>query len=76
MSGLQDGQRVRIVRAVDLFPLGVFAAGLLGTVQHVHVGGFEVRLDVHFDALDDWDNCLIVGGDELVTQPDDFEVVP
>lgn len=60
----QIGQRVRLVRDVELYPLGTFPAGLEGTISEIHPHAepwevlVEVKLDTYFDALDEWENNL------------------
>jgi hypothetical protein len=60
------GARVRLKEAADVFNLGLYPAGTAGTVIEADaqaVPGMYVaviKLDDHFDTLDEWDNCLYV----------------
>lgn len=77
------GARVRLTEKTELYPLGIFEAGITGTVVEVSVNVdeedvvAEVQMDETFEALDDWDNRLQVHGtDELsVMTVAVFEVV-
>jgi hypothetical protein len=57
------GQRVRSTGVIDIYPLNVWPVGTTGTV--VEVGtcaplAMHVKLDDHFDVLDEWSNELQV----------------
>jgi hypothetical protein len=78
---MRDGDRVRIIKSIELFPIGKFEIGLLGTVQMTDGDGETepyclVRLDQQFPALAQWDNRLQVwsGAIPIVTAAD-FELV-
>lgn len=65
-----EGMRVRIVREVEIYPLGVFEVGLLGVVKEVYTPDprghwtqeivCSVLLDEPRQELLSWDNCLQV----------------
>ena len=58
------GQRVRLIRDVDLFPATIVRAGGLGTITEIDTY-IAVRLDEHDAHLDEWNNCLqCFDGDE------------
>ena len=62
--GFPCGTRVRLVKAVEYYPLGIWPVGTTGTVVGVlapdkHPAG-GVLLDEHFEALDEWHNILQV----------------
>lgn len=61
------GQRVQLRTIWDVYPLGTWPVGTTGTVTEIDPAGFEingtVKLDQHFTALDEWDNCLHVSND-------------
>jgi hypothetical protein len=63
-----EGTRVRLKETIDIYPIGVFDAGLTGTVVYLDPTGVSaVRLDTHFPALNEWDNELQIwrnGSDE------------
>ena len=55
-------QRVRLATDFDLFPVGIFPAGLTGTVTSIDDNYLAmVTLDQYFPALKEWDNALQVG---------------
>lgn len=67
------GARVKICRDVEIFPIGIFRAGLLGTVTDYDSDvppdwGWDlighVRLDEHRPELAAWDNNLQVWGND------------
>ena len=58
------GDRVRLINDVDNYPVGIFEAGLTGTLKTVDENGYWVRLDKHFDVLDEWGNELQIWTDE------------
>lgn len=69
----QIGAKVRLKIDVASYPLGVFPAGTTGTVSGViaepnPVAGL-IKLDQHFECLDEWDNEL------QVFTPDEGEVI-
>jgi hypothetical protein len=71
------GQRVRLVRDVDLFPATIVRAGVLGTVVEIDTY-IAVRLDQRNVHLDEWDNCLQcfdASEDEYPCTVADFELV-
>lgn len=62
----RPGARVRLTADVAPYPLGSFPAGTTGTVVEINPGapvgnpvGF-IKLDQHFDCLNEWDNVLQV----------------
>lgn len=70
----RPGARVRLTADVAPYPLGSFPKGTTGTVVEINpdapVGnpvGF-IKLDQHFDCLNEWDNVL------QVFRPEDGEV--
>ena len=80
MSAPRAQDRVCLKHAVDIYPLGVFPAGLTGTVVDVDptsIVVFHVRLDQHFDCLNPWNNRLQIGrsgSDEVAVTVDDLAV--
>jgi hypothetical protein len=52
------GTRVVLVSDVEVYPLGIFRAGLTGTLTRVEPDCYWVKLDQHQPTLDDWDNEL------------------
>lgn len=75
---LPVGARVRLTREVDIYPIDIFPAGLLGTVADVSRDRqvvAMVRLDRHYDGLDEWQNALQVYADpdESTCTPDAWE---
>jgi hypothetical protein len=60
------GERVRLAIDIAPYPLGAFPRGATGTIVEVTPDAREgdpvalVRLDEHFEDLDDWENCLQV----------------
>jgi len=60
------GLPVRLTRHIEIYPIGIFHPGLRGTVTSVDaVAPFHgvvamVKLDEHFEGLDDWNNELQV----------------
>jgi hypothetical protein len=75
------GQRVRLIRDVEVYPIDIFRAGLTGTVTDFNPGMrpiMHVKLDRHFGGLKDWDNELQVwpdGHDGSNSTLDAFEKV-
>lgn len=65
---LKVGMKVRLIERVELYPLGIFDAGIKGTVASVSTDAYEedvvaeVQMDETFEVLDEWDNCLQVHG--------------
>lgn len=82
MTAFTVGDRVRLITDVAPYPLGLFPAGTTGTVEEIDPTAGEgnpiayVRLDQHFEDLDDWENVLQVvrEGDGEVT-PAAFEIM-
>ena len=74
---MTNGLRVKIVRNVDIYPTGVFRAGLTGTVTDVDDGCeiyCMVKMDRHFPELDEWDNALQVANNNAgICVAEDFE---
>jgi len=56
---MKIGDRVRIARTIDLYPLNVYPVGLTGTVCGT-ADHMQVRLDQHFGELEEWGNCLLL----------------
>ena len=53
------GRRVALRHDVDIYPLGIFPAGLRGTVERYIPGvGLYVHLDQYFPVLEEWSNRL------------------
>lgn len=82
-ADLQDGQRVRIVRPIEIYPIAIFGPGLTGTVEDVDLTSRDViahvRLDNSFDGLAEWGNRLQVwadGSQGANCTPDAFEALP
>lgn len=76
------GQRVRLVRDVEIFPLNIYRTGATGTVVATSINSVviaEVRLDEHYPELDEWDNelqvCDPTRDDAGDCTPDAWEVV-
>lgn len=84
MADFKAGDRVRLREALDVFHLGSFPAGSVGTLIHLATGKGAaygdlclVRFDDHFPELDEWNNELEVGlsGDEeALATLDDFDL--
>ena len=65
-SEMKHGMRVRLVRDVDVYPDGLYRAGLLGTVDMRGTDDFirgAVKLDQIFPELSEWDNCIMMYAD-------------
>lgn len=54
------GDRVRLNRDVDIFPLIVMREDEVGTIASVNDEAIFVRMDKHYPELDEWDNALEV----------------
>jgi len=52
------GRRVRLLRAQEVYPTGIFEAELTGTVVSVEPHLIAVKLDHYREELDDWHNEL------------------
>ena len=52
------GRRVRLLRIQEVYPTGIFEAGLIGTVASVQSDLIAVKLDHYREELDDWHNEL------------------
>lgn len=82
VSEMTEGRRVRLAKTVDIYPCGIFDAGITGTVVEVSEPDalgeilLHVRLDEHRKELNEWDNKLQVyhGVIEECT-PGDFEPI-
>lgn len=80
---MREGQRVRIAREIEIYPIGIFPAGLTGRIGIVEPDSLDVvthvRLDKHVEALDDWSNELqvwrIEREDEGACTADNFELI-
>jgi hypothetical protein len=56
---LAIGTRVRLIKPVDNYPTILAEPGLTGTLAGIDTdGGYWVKLDRHFDELDEWQNQL------------------
>jgi hypothetical protein len=78
---MKVGQQVAISVEVELYPIGIFEHGLLGTVEEICEPNPDVvaivRLHQHFDELNEWDNCLQVCVDDTFPcSPENFEPIP
>jgi len=66
MDMITVGERVRLIDDVAPYPLGLFPVGTTGTVVEVDLNAAPtqpvacVKLDRHFEDLDEWDNVLQV----------------
>lgn len=58
MNTFPVGQRVRIKLPVEKYPLGVFRYGEVGTVTYNDGVLIKVRLDHHYNELNEWNNQL------------------
>lgn len=67
------GTRVRLIQAIDHFPTVCVNAGETGTVDHyTDETLMMVKMDRHFPALDEWNNCLeITDWDRVNGEGDD-----
>ncbi len=66
MTHLTTGTRVRLIHDVDRYPHFIAPEGATGTV--VDIGDpmvFAVKLDVHIDGAEDWDNEIHWSNDDL-----------
>jgi hypothetical protein len=78
---LVDGMRLRIVQEIDIFVVGKFPKGAVGTLTLAEPAGWPemigtVKLDDHFPELDEWDNCLqLFNADYSECSPEFFEPV-
>jgi hypothetical protein len=63
-AAFKVGARVRLTRDIELYPIGIFPAGLTGVVTDVQPDSpdviAQVKLDETFPELEEWDNCLQV----------------
>jgi len=58
------GERVRLTKTVEVFPIGVFDPGLIGVIADITSNGIWVKLDRHFPELEAWDNELQIWDDD------------
>lgn len=62
-QAFNDGDKVRLIRDVDRFPDCLIKAGETGTYFRSNSGGGfyvdSVRLDLHHDELNEWENRLL-----------------
>lgn len=71
---MKIGTKLRMPRDCDIFNLGFFPAGTTGTVVS-HEDEYEaVKLDQHFEELDEWDNEVHIYADSEISY-EDFEVI-
>lgn len=73
---MKAGDKVRILRDVAPYPLGFFPAGTTGTVISTEPAYGDspialVKLDQHFQCLDEWNNEL-----QVYAEADCYEIVP
>lgn len=82
MNQLTVGTKVRLIATVDLFYIDIFEPGVTGTVTFADETGnsdpvrYLVKLDRHFEVLDEWENCVQVGpegSDESACWPSYWE---
>lgn len=59
------GRRVRLLRAQEVYPTGIFEAGLTGTIASVQPDLIAVKLDRYSEELDEWRNELHWYRDDL-----------
>ena len=59
------GRRVRLTRPQEVYPTGIFEAGLTGTVASVQPDLIAVKLDRYREELDEWRNELHWYRDDL-----------
>ena len=52
------GDRVRLNRDVDIFPLIIMREGEVGTIASINDEAIYVRMDKLYPELDEWDNAL------------------
>lgn len=52
------GRRIRMTVTKEVYPTGIFRAGLTGTIAIVDQYIIAVEMDEHRDELDEWDNEL------------------
>ena len=55
---LKVGDRVRLKRDLELFPIIIVPAGDVGTVTEVQDYIVWIKLDTHYDELEEWDNNI------------------
>lgn len=80
MAILKINDRVRLISDVDLFPMGIFPAGVTGRVTSNDGYIAMVTLDRYFPSLKEWDNALQVGvgpddPHDFPCSSDDLEVI-
>lgn len=68
------GTKLRLREGYDIFNLAFFPAGTTGTVVRHEEDMEIVKLDQHFEELDEWDNELHINEDSEL-QYSDFEVI-
>ena len=77
---LKLNDHVRLISDVDLFPTGIYRAGLTGRVTSHDGYMAKVTLNQFFPELAEWDNALQVGigsdrADVFPCIAEDFEVI-
>jgi hypothetical protein len=76
-----NGLRVQITQEIDLYPIGKFEPGLLGTVEAFGGDGVTepyclVKLDLAFPTLEHWGNRLQVWDEAVpIVTAADFKVI-
>jgi hypothetical protein len=81
LQQMTTGARVRTIREIDLFPVGRFEPGQMGTVEVIDGDGETapyclVKLDQSFPGLEHWENRLQVWQDHMVIcTAEDFEMI-
>lgn len=81
---MQEGDRVRLTKYLQIYGLGVFHKGATGTIcdlaeddhDYVDMPLYSVKLDDHFPELDGWGNKLQVFIGDWEVTPDIFELIP
>lgn len=77
MTNAKVGDKVRLRTTVHIFPIGIYPAGLTGTIMEIDHFAM-MQLDQYFPELKEWDNCLQVGlteSDEATCFLADLEVI-
>lgn len=63
--GFKEGDRVEFLVNYDVFPFGIVLKGAKARIDEVQDDVVWVLLDEHHGWLDDWDNRISFGNDEL-----------
>jgi len=68
-KGLPEvGLEVVLKEDFEIFPTGIYPAGATGRVDEASEKVIGVKLDEHHPELDEWDNCLLMYGDNQYDQ--------